>query len=128
MDVIICSKCESAICLKCGSEMILRSGPYSKFYGCSNYPECKNILKLEVVNDLLEKSKEKKELKRKAIEEREIDHEREKEEFYKDPEIKPSSSLETYDQDGVPYDEDNQRSSVEEISDTYEEEDDSGIY
>ncbi len=30
-----------AHCPKCGSTMILRNGPYGRFYGCSNYPRCK---------------------------------------------------------------------------------------
>lgn len=28
-------------CPKCGSTMILRNGPYGRFYGCSNYPRCR---------------------------------------------------------------------------------------
>ncbi len=31
------------ICPKCGSKMILRSGRYGKFYGCSKFPYCKGI-------------------------------------------------------------------------------------
>lgn len=27
-------------CPKCGSPMVLRSGPYGRFYGCSRYPSC----------------------------------------------------------------------------------------
>jgi ssDNA-binding Zn-finger/Zn-ribbon topoisomerase 1 len=29
------------ICPKCGSKMVLRSGRYGKFYGCSKYPYCR---------------------------------------------------------------------------------------
>ena len=32
-------------CEKCGSDMVVRMGRYGKFIACSNYPECKNILK-----------------------------------------------------------------------------------
>lgn len=32
-------------CAKCNSKMILRSGRYGKFYGCSRYPYCKSIQK-----------------------------------------------------------------------------------
>lgn len=28
-------------CPKCGSSMVLRSGPYGQFYGCTRYPSCK---------------------------------------------------------------------------------------
>lgn len=34
------------ICPKCGGTLILRKGKYGKFYGCSNYPECKYTEKL----------------------------------------------------------------------------------
>lgn len=32
-------------CPRCGSNLVLRNGRYGKFYGCSNYPSCKYILK-----------------------------------------------------------------------------------
>ena len=32
---------ESGHCPRCGGELILREGAYGKFYGCSNYPNCK---------------------------------------------------------------------------------------
>ncbi|MFH1833374.1 MAG: topoisomerase DNA-binding C4 zinc finger domain-containing protein, partial [Candidatus Levyibacteriota bacterium] len=28
-------------CPKCGSKMILRTGRYGKFYGCSKFPYCR---------------------------------------------------------------------------------------
>lgn len=31
-------------CAKCGKVMLIRTGRYGKFYACSGYPECKNIL------------------------------------------------------------------------------------
>lgn len=33
-------------CELCGSPMVLRSGRYGSFLGCTNYPKCKNIRKL----------------------------------------------------------------------------------
>ena len=35
------------ICDKCGSPMVLRNSKYGDFYGCSNYPNCKNIVQIE---------------------------------------------------------------------------------
>ncbi len=35
------------ICEKCGSPMNVKNGPYGPFLGCSNYPACKNIKKVE---------------------------------------------------------------------------------
>ncbi|MFH1388198.1 MAG: type I DNA topoisomerase [Patescibacteria group bacterium] len=35
------------ICDKCGSKMEIKNGPYGMFLGCSKYPECKNIKKIE---------------------------------------------------------------------------------
>ena len=39
------------VCDKCGSKMVLRSAKHgyykgNEFYGCSNYPECKNIVNI----------------------------------------------------------------------------------
>jgi DNA topoisomerase-1 len=33
-------------CDKCGADMELRTGRFGKFFGCTNYPECKNTRKL----------------------------------------------------------------------------------
>ena len=33
------------ICPKCGATLVVRAGKYGKFYGCSNYPRCRHILK-----------------------------------------------------------------------------------
>lgn len=33
-------------CPKCGGNLILRDGKYGRFYGCSNYPNCKYTQKL----------------------------------------------------------------------------------
>lgn len=30
----------SGICPRCKGKLILRDGPYGKFYGCANYPQC----------------------------------------------------------------------------------------
>ena len=32
-------------CPRCGGNLVLRNGRYGQFYGCSNYPNCKYILK-----------------------------------------------------------------------------------
>lgn len=32
-------------CPRCGGDLVLRNGRYGQFYGCSNYPNCKYILK-----------------------------------------------------------------------------------
>ena len=32
-------------CDKCGSDMVTKTGRYGEFTGCSNFPNCKNILK-----------------------------------------------------------------------------------
>lgn len=34
----------SGKCPRCGGELVLRSGLYGRFYGCSNYPACKYVL------------------------------------------------------------------------------------
>ncbi len=39
------SKEEDIECSKCGDNMKLRSGKYGYFYGCTNYPNCKNTEK-----------------------------------------------------------------------------------
>lgn len=31
----------NGLCPRCGGELVMRSGKYGKFYGCSNYPHCK---------------------------------------------------------------------------------------
>ena len=32
-------------CPRCGGKLVLRDGKYGQFYGCSNFPRCKYILK-----------------------------------------------------------------------------------
>jgi len=34
-------------CPRCNADLIIRHGPYGKFIGCSNYPQCKHIEPLE---------------------------------------------------------------------------------
>ena len=34
-------KVQSNICPRCEGALVVRDGPYGKFYGCSNYPRCK---------------------------------------------------------------------------------------
>jgi len=31
----------SLVCPRCGGKLVIRNGPYGKFYGCLNYPECR---------------------------------------------------------------------------------------
>ena len=33
------------VCDQCGHAMVIKEGRYGKFTACSNYPDCKNILK-----------------------------------------------------------------------------------
>ncbi len=35
------------VCDKCGAKMVIREGRYGKFLGCSNFPKCNNMKKLE---------------------------------------------------------------------------------
>lgn len=37
------------ICPKCGSEMVRRAGKFGEFYGCSNYPDCRQTLNIKDV-------------------------------------------------------------------------------
>ena len=32
---------KSLVCPRCGGNLVVRNGPYGKFYGCSNYPKCR---------------------------------------------------------------------------------------
>lgn len=34
-------KVKSNICPRCEGSLVIRTGPYGKFYGCSNFPRCK---------------------------------------------------------------------------------------
>lgn len=38
---------KSIICDQCGANMVVRNGQYGKFYGCTNYPNCRNIKKIQ---------------------------------------------------------------------------------
>ena len=44
-------KVEGRQCPKCGSDLVIRSGRYGKFIGCSAYPKCKHIEPLEKPED-----------------------------------------------------------------------------
>ncbi len=44
-------KVEGRQCPKCGSDLLIRSGRYGKFIGCSAYPKCKYIEPLEKPED-----------------------------------------------------------------------------
>ena len=39
------------VCDKCGHKMLLREGKYGKFYGCSNFPKCRNIMPYNLENE-----------------------------------------------------------------------------
>ncbi|MBS6825848.1 topoisomerase DNA-binding C4 zinc finger domain-containing protein [Waltera intestinalis] len=36
------SICLLTICPDCGGKLRERSGPYGRFYGCMNYPKCRD--------------------------------------------------------------------------------------
>ncbi len=40
-------KPERENCPRCSAKLVERKGPYSKFYGCSNYPKCNFTKKIE---------------------------------------------------------------------------------
>jgi DNA topoisomerase-1 len=42
---------EGRTCPKCGSPLVIKSGPYGKFIGCSGYPKCRFIEPLEKPKD-----------------------------------------------------------------------------
>jgi len=45
------------VCPNCGKDMIVRSGRFGKFLGCSDYPECKTIVSLKKSASLPKKEK-----------------------------------------------------------------------
>lgn len=49
------------ICDKCGKPMKIKQGRFGKFLGCSGYPECKNIMKLNKDGSVREEKKEEDE-------------------------------------------------------------------
>ena len=44
-------KKEKYECPKCGGKLILKNGQYGNFFGCSNYPDCNYIRKIESSKD-----------------------------------------------------------------------------
>ena len=46
-------------CDKCGGDMVVKSGRYGNFTACSNFPECKNILKENKSSAPVERTGEK---------------------------------------------------------------------
>lgn len=38
---------QQGICPRCGGKLVLRNGKYNRFYGCSNYPNCKFTKNIE---------------------------------------------------------------------------------
>jgi ssDNA-binding Zn-finger/Zn-ribbon topoisomerase 1 len=45
IDKVRPAETQSRMCARCGSEMVLRTGRYGKFYGCSRYPHCRETRK-----------------------------------------------------------------------------------
>jgi len=44
-------------CSKCGKEMKKKKGKFGDFYGCTGYPDCKNIVNIkEDINDVDERA------------------------------------------------------------------------
>ena len=39
------AKIEAGICPKCGGNLVLKNGKHGSFYGCSNYPKCRYIVR-----------------------------------------------------------------------------------
>jgi ssDNA-binding Zn-finger/Zn-ribbon topoisomerase 1 len=56
-------------CPKCGKgKMVLRKSIYGTFYGCSNYPKCRNIINADgSANEKKKKFVKKKAVKKKAV-------------------------------------------------------------
>ena len=52
-------------CQKCGGTLSLLTGKFGAFIGCSNYPECKNIIKVDSLNN--SENKENTETNKKRI-------------------------------------------------------------
>ncbi len=50
------------ICDQCGKTMKIKQGRYGKFLGCSGYPECKNIMKLNADGTVKEKEEKQDEV------------------------------------------------------------------
>ncbi|MGI9535109.1 MAG: topoisomerase DNA-binding C4 zinc finger domain-containing protein [Thermodesulfobacteriota bacterium] len=46
---------EDIKCQNCGKPMVVRQSRYGKFLGCSGYPECKTIVKLNKEGEPLSK-------------------------------------------------------------------------
>ena len=65
---------EDVICENCGKPMVVRQSRYGKFLGCSGYPECKTILKMNKDGEPIKEDKKKKEDKDNAKAEKETDN------------------------------------------------------
>ena len=50
---------EDVKCEKCGKPMALRSGRFGKFFGCTGYPKCRNIVKADDNGNVTDTSVEK---------------------------------------------------------------------
>ncbi|MGH7884334.1 MAG: topoisomerase DNA-binding C4 zinc finger domain-containing protein, partial [Thermodesulfobacteriota bacterium] len=51
---------EDIVCDICGKPMAVRQSRYGRFLGCTGYPECKNIKRLNKDGVVIEDKKEKK--------------------------------------------------------------------
>nr|NIP29194.1 DNA topoisomerase I [Candidatus Dadabacteria bacterium]NIQ13122.1 DNA topoisomerase I [Candidatus Dadabacteria bacterium] len=49
---------EDIVCDKCGKPMAVRQSRYGKFLGCTGYPECRNIIRINKEGEIVESKKE----------------------------------------------------------------------
>lgn len=54
---------EDVVCDNCGKPMAVRQSRYGKFLGCTGYPECKTIKRMNKDGEVIKDKKEKKEAK-----------------------------------------------------------------
>ncbi len=54
---------EDVVCENCGKPMAIRQSRYGKFLGCTGYPECKTIKRMNKDGEVIEDKKDKKEKK-----------------------------------------------------------------
>ncbi len=59
---------EDVKCENCGKHMVVRQSRYGKFLGCSGYPECKTIVKMNKDGDPIKEVKKEKETKEEKTE------------------------------------------------------------
>lgn len=59
---------EDVVCENCGKPMAVRQSRYGKFLGCTGYPECKTIKRMNKDGEVIEDKKKDKKEKKKAEE------------------------------------------------------------